>query len=129
MAVRFLVDYIHAQMEAIARHKLFLSESAGNDVGWEQATRDFISRGFSQKFHDNYFKEHNITSLDSDVTQALNGDSCLILEFKAIAHNYETGVEAVLEEERIRYYFGKRENCPNRKEISQGLYSCQRKTD
>ena len=126
MAVRFLVDYMNAQMKAFAEHKYFLSKDALHDVGWEFAIQDFVSIGFAKKFQEDYFKEHNITALDSELNEVFNGDACLIIKLEAIAHNYETGKEAVLENKSLRYCFGKKENCQNRKEITPGLYWCER---
>ena len=126
MAVRFFVEYIKTQMQEILKYKWFLSEKAGRDVGSEEAIRDFVAKGHAARFHDEYFKEHKITALDFEMENVLNGDSCVIIELRATAHNHETGKEVVLEDEVLRYCFGGKEDCPHRNEISPGLYECQR---
>jgi hypothetical protein len=127
MSVRFLTDYLQAQLEEVAKHKWILSEKEGHDIGWNAALTDFVAKGEAKKFQDRYFKEKHITSLESDMQEALHGDSCLVIEVKVIAHNHENGIEAVLEDNVIKYCFGNKKECPYRKEISTGLRQCGRK--
>ena len=127
MSVRFFTDYMKVQMEEIAKHKWILSEKAGKDVGWENALRDFVANGLAKKFQESYFKQRNITALDSDMENTMNGDSCLVIELKVTAHNHENGQEAVLEDGIVKYCFGKKKDCPYRKDDLPGLRQCERK--
>jgi len=126
MTVRSFFEYMGEQREAVKKHKWYLSEKAKRDVGWEFALLDFLEKGYAAKFSEDYMKNHNLTAFDTEVTSVLSGDSCIILELRAIAHNHESGRESVLEDVKLTYCFGRKENCPNRK-ISEGIAFCERK--
>ena len=126
MAIRFLANYMKAQWEEILKHKWNLSEKAGKDVGLEFTLKHLERKRFFKKFREDYFKNNNITALDSEVDETLNGDSCLIFNFELIAHNHETNKDSVLERESLKYCLGNTENCKYRREESKGLYICQR---
>lgn len=128
MSVRFLTEYMHAQLRAMLEHKWYLSEKAGKDVGLGVAAMDFISNGHAAKFQQDYFRDHNITATESDLAAATNGDSCLVIEFKATAHNHDTGEEALLEDKVTKYCLGIRPSCPHQREVSPGVYFCRRES-
>jgi len=43
-----LLDLIHSQQAEIEKHKWIESEKVGRDIGWEQATREWMNRHFAQ---------------------------------------------------------------------------------
>lgn len=126
MAIRFLGNYLNEQLEAILKHKWILSERANGDVGLGATLIDLEQQSFFKKFRDDYFKNNNITVLDSQVKEILDGNSCLVFNFELIVHNYKTNKESVLEKESLKYCLVDKENCEYRSEISDGLYVCNR---
>lgn len=51
-------ERLKAQMQEVEKHKWYLSEKAGRDVGYGDALRDFLNSGEAERFAKKYKKSH-----------------------------------------------------------------------